>query len=93
MATATARVPVLMTETEKARIVKKARQAGISTGEYMRRAADSFSPSNDDTVLENMIDQMLKATERAEKAIDDVLEYVAVSNQRIAEMEAQRKSR
>jgi len=93
MATATARVPVLMTETEKARIVKKARQAGISTGEYMRRAADSFSPSNEDTVLENMIDQMLKATERAEKAIDDVLEYVAVSNQRIAEMEAQRKSR
>lgn len=90
---ATARVPVLMTETEKARIVKKALQAGISTGEYMRRAADSFSPSNDDTVLEGMIDQMLKATDRAEKTIDDVLEFVAASNERIATMEAQNKSR
>jgi len=44
MATATARVPVLMTQAEKERIVKKAIEAGLSTGEYMRRAADSFHP-------------------------------------------------
>lgn len=92
MATATARVPVLMTETEKARIVKKAKQAGFSVGEYMRRAADSFSPSENDKVLDGLIDQMLKATDRAERAIDEALDYVAKSNKRIKAMEVQRDS-
>lgn len=90
MATATARVPVLMTETEKARIVKKAQQAGLSTGEYMRRAAQSYRPSEDDKSLEGMIEQMLKATERAERAIDDALDYVTASEERIIAMEAKR---
>ena len=92
MATATARVPVLMTEAEKVQIVKKAKQFGISTGEYMRRAAGSFQPSQDDGVLEAMIDQMLKATERAENAIDEALSFVAESNERIAAMESQRNA-
>jgi hypothetical protein len=55
----------------------------------MRRAAESFRPSEDDSVLEGMINQMLKATELAEQAIDDALDFVAESNRRIAEMEAQ----
>ncbi len=80
MATATARVPVLMTEAEKARIVKKAKKFGISTGEYMRRAAGAFQPSQDDGALEAMIDQMLKATERADHAIEEALSFVAESN-------------
>ena len=90
MATVTARVPVLMTEAEKLRIVAKAQQAGLSTGEYMRRAAQSFRLSEDDKIMEGMIDQMLKATERAERAIEDTLEYVAASNERIAAMEARK---
>ena len=90
MATVTARVPVLMTEAEKLRIVAKAQRAGLSTGEYMRRAAQSFRLSEDDKIMEGMIDQMLKATERAERAIEEALEYVAASNERIAAMEAKR---
>ncbi len=90
---ATARVPVLMTETEKARIVKKARDAGLTTGEYMRRAAKSFRPQEEDEVLEGLLNQMLKATEMAERAIDDALNYVSASNQRIAAMETNRKLR
>ena len=90
MATVTARVPVLMTEAEKLRIVAKAQRAGLSTGEYMRRAAQSFRLSEDDKIMEGMIDQMLKATERAERAIEDTLEYVAASNERIAAMEARK---
>lgn len=90
MATATARVPVLMTEAEKAQIVKQAKQFGISTGEYMRRAAGSFRPSEDDSLLEAMIDQMLKATERADQAIEEALRFIAESNERIAAMESQR---
>ena len=90
MTAATARVPVLMTTKEKAQIAKKAKQAGISMGEYLRRAAKSFSPSENDAALEAMIDQMLKATKRADQAIEDTLAFVAASNQRIAKMESHR---
>jgi len=87
MATATARVPVLMTQAEKERIVRKAMEAGLSTGEYMRRAADSFRPDEQDQLLEGLIDQMLQATNRAEQAIDDAIAFVEASNQRISAME------
>lgn len=92
MATATARIPVLLTKTEKARIVKRAKAAGLSTGEFMRRAAASFRPAEDNETLEAMIDQMLKATESADRAIDDALKFVAESNKRIAAMEADTKA-
>lgn len=91
MTTATARVPILMTAKEKARIVKRAKEAGLSMGEYLRRAAESFRPSEDDKALEAMIDQMLKATKRAEQAIDEALAFVEASNRRIAAMEVKRK--
>ena len=88
---ATERVPVLMTPAEKRRVVAKARKAGLTTGEYMRRAAEGFRPEDDDKALEAMIDQMNQATASAEKAIDDALAFVAASNQRIAEIEARAK--
>jgi len=91
MTTATARVPVLMTAKEKAQIAKKAKEAGLSMGEYLRRAAQSYRPSEDDKALEAMIDQMLKATERTDQAIDEALAFVDASNRRIDTMESQRK--
>ena len=90
MITATARVPVLMTAKEKTQIARKAKEAGISMGEYLRRAAKSFRPSKNDKALEAMIGQMLKATERANQAISDALTFVEASNRRIAKMESQR---
>ena len=84
---ATERVPVLMTSAEKKRLVSKAKQAGLSMGEFMRRAAEGFSPSADDEALEAMITQMNKATERAERVIDEVLSFIEASNERIAKME------
>ena len=91
MTIATARVPVLMTAKEKAQIARKAKEAGVSMGEYLRRAAESFRPSEDDKALEAMIDQMLKATERADQAIEDALTFIDASNRRIAKMESERK--
>lgn len=88
MAAATERVPVLMTPAEKQRVVSKARKAGLTTGEYMRRAAEGYRPANDDKELEAMIGEMNKATGSAERAIDDALAFVEESNKRIAEMEA-----
>ena len=93
MSTANQRIPVLVTDKEKAQIAKKAKKAGLSMGEYLRRAAASYDTAEDEAALEAMIDQMLKATASAEAAIDDAIEFVEDSNQRIAEKEQQHKSR
>jgi len=87
MATATERIPVLVTATEKGQIAKMAKAAGLSMGEFLRRAAAAFRPSEDDAMLEGMIDQMNKTTAQANSAIDKALAFVEDSNKRITEME------
>ncbi len=87
MTTATDRIPVLVTPDEKSRIAKRAKAAGLSTGEFLRRAAAAFHPSEDDALLAGMIDQMNKTTAQAGEAIDQALAFVEASNQRIAAME------
>ena len=87
MATATERIPVLVTAAEKGHIAKMAKSAGLSMGEFLRRAAVSFRSSDDDQILEGLIDQMNKTTAQANAAIDKALAYVEASNKRIAAME------
>ena len=87
MASATERIPVLVTATEKGQIAGMAKAAGVSMGEYLRRAAASFRPAEDEKMLEGMIDQMNKTSAQACAAIDQALEFVEASNQRIAAME------
>ncbi len=91
MATATERIPVLVTKMEKLHIAAMAKQSGLSMGEYLRRAAASYNSSEDDKILEGMIDQMVKTTVHASAAIDDALQFVEDSNQRMAVLEAQQK--
>ena len=93
MATATERIPVLVTAQEKALIAQMARDAHLSMGEFLRRAASSFRPEQDEAMLEGMIEQMLKTSAQANAAIDDALRFVEASNQRIAAMESGRTSR
>jgi hypothetical protein len=93
MTTATQRIPVLVTTAEKSRISKMAKDAGLSMGEFLRRAAASFSPSQDDAAIEGMIGQMLKTAESAQAALDDALSYMEQSNQRIAAMEAKHRAK
>ena len=90
MATATEEIPVLVTSEEKERIARLADDAGLSMGEFLRRAAESFR-LEDEEVLLGMIDQMLKTTAKTSEAIDDALEFVDVSNKRMAALEASRK--
>ncbi|CAH1905958.1 conserved hypothetical protein [Candidatus Nitrotoga sp. HW29] len=87
MATATARVPVLMSPMEKNLLAEKAKQAGISLGELFRRAAASYQTRENDILLEGMIIQIQKSTTQAENAINDALAFVEKSNQRIDQME------
>ncbi|HRQ57511.1 MAG TPA: hypothetical protein PLN31_08830 [Azoarcus taiwanensis] len=92
MATATERIPVLVTPQEKARIAMMAREANLSMGEYLRRAAASFSPSEDERLLLGMIDQMTATTASASKAIDKALAFVAESEARIEAQEREARS-
>jgi hypothetical protein len=87
MATATERIPVLVTSAEKGQIAKMAKAAGLSMGEYFRRAAAAFRPTDDDKMLEGMIDQMCKTTKQASAALDKAFAFVEASNKRIAAME------
>ncbi len=41
---ATERVTVLMTPAEKSALEERAKSAGVSVGEYVRRSVDSFDP-------------------------------------------------
>jgi hypothetical protein len=92
MGSATERIPVLVTAEEKSQIAKRAKTAGLSMGEFLRRAAASFRPPEDEKILEGMIGQMAKTTARASAAIDDALAFVEASNKRIAALEARRKA-
>jgi hypothetical protein len=81
------RISVLLTAAEKQRIAKRSRAAGISMGEFIRRAAAAYRPATDDDVLNAMLDQMSKSTARASAAVDRTLAYVAASDRRIACLE------
>jgi hypothetical protein len=88
---ATEWVPVLMTTAEKKRIVARAKKAGLTTAEFMRRAAKGYSPAKDEAALVAMIEEMNRVTANTEKTIDAVLKFVADSNKRIARLEAKAK--
>ena len=92
MATATERIPVLVTPREKSEIARMAKAAGLSMGEFLRRAAASFRPDEDERLLLPMIDQMVRTTAQAGAAIDDALAFIEASNRRISRMEAKRKA-
>ena len=91
MAAATQRIPVLVSPAEKDNIAALAKAAGLSMGEFMRRAAASFRPSQDDQLFDGMIDRMVASTARASAAIDDAVAYVETSNRKIARLEKKKK--
>jgi len=51
------RIPVLVTKTQKQRLMARAKAAGLSTGEFLRRAAESYSPSEDEVLLEGLLNK------------------------------------
>ena len=87
MATASERITVLVTPAEKKRIAKLAKKAGVSRGEFMRRAALSYCLPVGGAALDQMLALMDNSTSKASAAIDDALAFVEASNHRIAEME------
>lgn len=92
MAAATKRIPILVTPAEKKEIARAAKAAGLSMGEFLRRAAAAFRPTDDEQTLDGMIRQMAKTTARASAAIDEALAFVAASNKRIRMLEAKKRA-
>ncbi len=82
------RITVLMTKREKKQLIAKAQHAGLSVSAFIHQAADSYYTKQDESFLCSLLDQLNQATERAELAIDETLEYIHESNLRISEMES-----
>jgi hypothetical protein len=86
-ATATARIVVQATPSEKRAIASKAKTLGIPVGELMRRGASAYSPESAQEELAVLADAARAAADRSCAAIDDSLAFIAASNARIARME------
>lgn len=82
----TKRIDVLVTPDEKRRITQAAKDAGVSTGEYIRRAAAAYSLP-EEAMVGAMLRQLNESTQRAGRAVDSALAWIEISNQRIVEME------
>lgn len=86
--TSTTHITVTVTPRQKRRVEAHARAAGLSTSEYLCRAADAYPLMNQEALLENMLDEMVKAAAKTNSTIDDALAFVAESNRRIEAMTA-----
>lgn len=81
------RIDVIVTAEEKSRITNVAKDAGISTGELMRRAAAAYCIPETGAMLDEMLYLLNESTLRASAAIDNALASIEASNRRIAQME------
>ncbi|MEW8458381.1 MAG: hypothetical protein AB2710_20000 [Candidatus Thiodiazotropha sp.] len=82
------RITILMSKREKKQLLERAENAGLSVSAFLRQAAKSYYSKQDELFLCSLLNQMSQATERAELAIDETLEYIRKSNLRIAKMES-----
>jgi hypothetical protein len=89
MATAIARIVVQATAQDKKAIAAKARRLNLPVSELMRRGAFAYEPDEEAQELAMLAELAAAAADRAGAAIDDALEYIAASNERIAAMESQ----
>jgi hypothetical protein len=85
---ATERIPLLVTPTQKALFIKKAKASKLTVNEFVRRAAEVYNPSDDDEALLRLVAQVKQTTQEATTALDTALKCCAQSTARIVAMEA-----
>jgi len=88
MAGAVERIVVQATAHDKRAITAKARKLALPVSELMRRGAFAYELETDDKELGALADAAKTAADRAGKAIDGALDFIAASNERIAALEA-----
>jgi hypothetical protein len=87
MGTATERIVVQVTASQKKSIASTAKRLGLNTSELMRRAAEGFAPAEDERQIEALLERVGRSTQEANAAMDDALAFVAESNKRIQALE------
>jgi hypothetical protein len=85
---ATQRIVVQTTTLDKRAIVAKAKKLDIPISELMRRGAFAYQSDESDDALSALADAAKGAADRSAAAIDDALDFIELSNKRIATMEA-----
>ena len=88
MSAATQRVVVLMPPEDKARLEDKARRAGTSIGELVRRSLDAYDPELDGAELEALLPLLGGSHARAMTSLDDTEQELAITR---AYFDAKRK--
>ena len=90
MATATERIPILVTKTDKAKFARKAKAHGLSISEFARAAMDKFDPSaqDEEKALDGALEQIRLGTAEVGRTLDTALAFCAESNARIARIDA-----
>lgn len=80
------RVVVQTSTADKRSFVAKAKRLGVPVSEPMRRGAFAYSPQENDEEMALLADAARQAVERSCAAIDDAMQFIEASNQRIAAM-------
>jgi hypothetical protein len=93
MAAAVERIVVQATAQEKKAITAKAKRLGLPIPELMRRGATAYESTESDEELGALADAARAAAERASASIDNALEFIEISNKRIAALENAGKRR
>lgn len=89
MASATERIPILVSKTEKARFAKKAKVHGLSISEFARAAMEQFNPRQleEEQSLEPLLKQIREGTRAAEQSLAEALTFCADSNARLSRLD------
>jgi hypothetical protein len=58
------RIPLLVTPTQKALFIKKAKASKLTLNEFVRRAAEAYNPSDDDEALIRLVAQVKQTRNR-----------------------------
>lgn len=90
---ASERVPILLPRAQKVALGKKAKAAGLTLGEFFRRAAEAYDPADDEAELDALLSRIEQSTREAGAALDGALERCRASERRIRRMEAARGGR
>jgi hypothetical protein len=75
-----------MNPSEKAALEAKAKQAGVSVGEFVRRAVDCFDPEQAASLAElsALADQLARSNRDASESLDRALASVELTRRQLA---------
>jgi len=93
MASAVERIVVQTTLEDKRTIAAKAKRLELPISELMRRGAFAYESGESDDGVAALAEAARGAADRAGMAIDEALEFIAASNERIEAMEAKAAKR